>query len=728
MKTKIVLLLSSFLFLALTSCGTTQQSQPDDELVSEIDSAASDNSSSGSSSTSSAKENNDAEKDFDDFGSEEEKTAKNKVEAKEAEQKVAENPPPQNPPPQEPPPAQEPPPIEQPIVEKNPPPQDLTPPASMSEIKSIKYLSSASGGTIEIKTSDKVAYAVRPNPGANQYVIEVQNAKLADSLKRPYIMKDFDGPFGAINAYQNAGVPTARIVVQMKGSDEPVVTQEGNTILVTPLTKSEAPPENQKVAANGKKDEDKPVDKLEADTDADEDPSNTDNDSYNVKAAKKSERILGARTLDEFLTGNGRFFGRPISIQTNDADIRDVISFIAEESGVNLVMGDDVDGKISLKLRQVPWDQALVIVMRARNLGYVRQGNVIRITKLQTLQAEAQAAKQIVDAQQTLTPLKVKVIPISYASVSDLATQIKPFLTTQRGQVVSDQRTTSLIITDTAPVLMKVERLVKELDIPPAQVMIEGKIVEATETFTRSLGVNWSLSGAPITVSNSGGFNGTPIGASSSLAIQNLNKQQITGSPLVWNAHVGMLDVIGDLDATLGLAQADSLVKIISSPRIVTMNKEKSEISQKSQVISITSSRDTQGNVTSTPKSTDVELKLVVTPQITAEGSVVLEVDLTRQFAGAVADSISLARPINTRQAKTKVLVPNGQTAVIGGIYQSDETETESGVPGLKDVPVLGWLFKSRVEDRTKNELLLFLTPRILNARDQEAATQTSTN
>jgi type IV pilus assembly protein PilQ len=438
-----------------------------------------------------------------------------------------------------------------------------------------------------------------------------------------------------------------------------------------------------------------------------------------VQAARKSEQILGARSLDEFLTGGGRFFGRPISIQTNDAEVRDVISFIAEESGVNLVMGDDVDGKISLKLRQVPWDQALVIVMRSRNLGYVRQGNVIRITKLSTLQAEAQSAKQIVEAQQSLTPLKVKVFPVSYASVNDLAGQIKPFLTDKRGQVVSDPRTTSLIVTDTAPVLQRIERLVKELDIPPAQVMIEGKIVEATETFSRSLGVNWTLGGAPMTLSKSGGYNGTAILGNTSLSISNLG----TAVPQtgVMNLHVGYLDIIGNLDATLGLAQSDSLVKIISSPRIVTMNKEKSEISQKSQVIYITTNIDPTGNKSTTPKSTDVELKLAVTPQITTEGSVVLDVDLTRQFAGAIADATSGARPINSRQAKTKVLVPNGQTAVIGGIYQSDETETENGVPGLKNIPVFGWLFKSRSEERTKNELLLFLTPRILNAKDQAA-------
>ncbi len=707
MKIRLVTkILAAFLFLALAGCQSAEKSQPDSDLVNEIDSAAndsgpqSDQKSADASAAKAAPDN--SEKEFDDFGSDEEKATKT-AETKNAEEKLAEVPPP---------PAETPPPA----------PAAMTSEGPANQISAIKYIASAGGGTVEIKTSQKAEYKVRPNTGANQYVIEISNARLSEALKRPFIMKEFEGPFGAINAYQNAGVSTARIVVQMKGAIEPIVTQEGNSILITPISAESGAPSVSNLA-NGEKPPVTPDAKGAAKPDelSNNEDESTDSDSYDVKGARKSEQILGARTLDEFLTGGGRFFGRPISIQTNDAEVRDVISFIAEESGVNLVMGDDVDGKISLKLRGVPWDQALVIVMRSRNLGYVRQGNVIRITKLATLQAEALSAKQIVDAQQSLTPLKVKVMPISYASVTELATQIKPFLTEKRGQIVSDPRTTSLIITDTASVLMKVERLVKELDIPPAQVMIEGKIVEATETFTRSLGVNWSLSGSPIAVSNAGGFNGTPISANGSLAIQNLSQQTLNAATGALNFHVGYLDIIGNLDATLGLAQSDSLVKIISSPRIVTMNKEKSEISQKSQVIYVQTIKDPTGATTSSPKSNDVELKLAVTPQITAEGSVVLDVDLTRQFAGAVADLSSGARPINSRQAKTKVLVPNGQTAVIGGIYQSDETETEVGIPGLKNIPVLGWLFKSRTEDRTKNELLLFLTPRILNAKDQAA-------
>ncbi len=591
-----------------------------------------------------------------------------------------------------------------------------TPPAPADEapstiVKSIRFISNPNGGTVEIKTDQPTEYTIRTNRANNQTVVEIPNSKLSQQLQRPFIMKDFDTPFGAINAYENPGGNVARIVVQMKGTAQPVVSQVDNSILLTPSTQpSQAVAEGDSAAVTY---------------------TSGDKASYDTSAAKTSEQILGARTLDEFLTGSNKFFGRPISIETDDADVREVIKFIADESGVNIVIADDVQGKISLKLRQVPWDQALVIVMRSKDLGYIRQGNVLRITKLSTLQSEAKEAKAIVDAQANLTPMKVKVIPVSYANVQDLEKQIKPFLTPTRGQVVSDPRTSSIIITDTADVLARVSRLIKALDIPPAQVMIEGKVVEADEGFSRDIGVNWGFSGVQTMVSSSGGYSGSPISYLAGLNVSPLPSSGSGGyAGGLGNAslNVGVLNFVGDLQAALALAQTDDLVRIISAPRIVTMNKEKAEIVQKGQTIYVTHIIDTQTQTTeSQPVMKDWELHLTVTPQITAEGSVILDVDLVRQYPGAVADPSSGARPINTRQATTKVLVPNGQTAVIGGIYQSDETNSNQGVPWLKDLPGIGWLFSYKHSDRSRAELLLFLTPRILNSQEQAASTGDTT-
>lgn len=594
-------------------------------------------------------------------------------------------------------------PLEEPAQE----PEPMAPETSLAEIRNIKYLANQSGGTIVIEASAPITYQVRTNADTNQFIIEVAGATLPASLKRPYILKEFDAAFAQINAYQNPGSTTARIVIQLKsGGTEPVVQAEANSLVVIPGS----PAATMEVAVTPPGAE--PV--------TEGDGSSPKGSMIDEKAAAADEKTLGARNLDEFLTGSSRFYGAPISVEVTDQDVRDVLNFVAAESGLNLIITEDVQGKVTMKLRGIPWDQALITIMQAKKLGYVRQGTVVRISTLNSLQQENNAAKQILESQKTIAPLRVKVIPVSYAEVGQLEGKVKPFLTRGRGEIVTDGRTSTLIITDTEDVLERVSRLVKELDIPPAQVMIEGKIVEAQDTFTQTLGLNWSMSGSPLIIGPGKGINGSDLTMNQQLAVTNLNTASsgVAGN-LGLALRVGRFDVIGDISAALSLAEQDSMVKILSSPRVVTMNKTKASISQKGQVIFVNVLRDAQGQTTRSAASKDFSLKLEVTPQITAVGSVILEVNVKREFPGSVVDAASGARPINTREADTKVLVADGQTAVIGGIYSSDNTTTETGVPWLKDIPVLGWLFKSRQRADNRNELLIFLTPKILNIQDQ---------
>lgn len=610
----------------------------------------------------------------------------------------------------------EPAPEEQPVVaEPVPTPEPVVtapvePAVQLVEITNIKYMANQNGGTVVIESSGPAVYQTRNNADNHQFVVEVTGATLPSRLKRPYVLKEFDAAFAAINAYQNPGSTTARIVIQMKTGVvhvDPVVQQEGNSLIVIPGSPVLA--ENDKgetVAEN---------------TEKSENEGDGENQSIDMKSAAADNQALGARSLDEFLTGTNRFYGRKISVEVSDQDIRDVLDFIATEAGLNIILSDDVKGRISMKLRDIPWDQALVTIMKAKKLGYVRQGTVVRISSLTTLQEETDTAKRIIDSQRTLAPLRVKVIPVSYASVEDLSKQMMAFLTRGRGQVVIDPRTSSLIITDTEETLEKMARLVKELDIPPAQVMIEGKVVEAQDTFSQTLGLNWSLSGSPFTVAAGRGRGGSDITAFTGLGIANLGTT--TTGNLGMAFRIGSFDIIGDLNAALSLAEQDATVKILSSPRIVTINKEKASISQKGQTITIQQIKDNQGVITRTPVATGFSLELNVTPQITNEGSVIMEVEVKREFPGSVADDASQARPINSRNAKTRILVNDGQTAVIGGIYSSDNTTQENGVPWLRNIPVLGWLFKSRVRNETRNELLIFLTPKVLNIKDQNVET-----
>jgi len=584
---------------------------------------------------------------------------------------------------------------EQPVVESDDL-DDLPPIASpvpqealeSARIRDIRYVANTSGGTVVVQSTKPVTYQTRMNPSTNQFIIEIADVELPPALQRPFPVNAAGSRIGSINAYQARGSKTARIVVQLSsaGTGEPIVQQEETSLVIIP-------PAAAAVAAR---------------------PS-TAAPKSNGRVSRGTGQALSAQTLDEFLTGNQTFMGRNISLQVKDADVRDVVNFLAEESGANIVMSDDVGGKISLKLRRVPWDQALVTVMRTKSLGYVRQGNVLRISTLKSLQAETEATNKIIEAQKAIVPSVVQVIPISYADLEDLSKNLTPFLS-KEGKVVADKRTSTIIVTDKGDVVDRVQRLVKTLDIAPAQVSIESKIVEAVEEFDNFVGVNWGFGGAPVNLSPSGGSQGGPIDLTLGMTSATLTREFAGASPFTTNLSIGALDVFGDLNAALVLAERDSLAKVISSPRISAMNREKSTIKQESENVTVIQSRSEQsGIITKTEKRTPFSLELSVTPQITADGGVIMDLDVRREFLGPLLDQDTGARAVNKRSAKTKVLVRNGQTTVIGGIYTSDELEASAGIPGLKNIPILGWLFKSKSFGRTKNELLIFLTPRILS-------------
>jgi type IV pilus assembly protein PilQ len=418
-----------------------------------------------------------------------------------------------------------------------------------------------------------------------------------------------------------------------------------------------------------------------------------------------SEKILSSQNLAEFLAGNTKFYGKKISIETNDMDVREALKFITDESGVNMVISDEVKGSLSLKLRQVPWDQALVMVMKARKLGYSRQGNVLRIAPIADLKQEEDDAAKVALARKGVEPLKVRMFPISYAKVDELEKKIKEFLT-ERGKVIGDQRTNALVITDQEDSLARAAKLIKSLDIQPAQVLIEGKIVEAKESFMRNVGVNWGGSGDVIKLAN--GKRG-PVNMTPSFSVNPTTK--VGGGNFNFNVSVGTLDILGNLSASLALSETEEKVKVISSPRIMTLTNEKANISQSTEV-PVKTITNQNGNITETFQFKPLKMSLEVTPQVTADASVIMNVTVNREFQGANLTSGGF--PVNSRSAQTKVLVKNGQTAVIGGIYQSDATEGNEGTPWIKDIPILGSLFKTATSRKEKIELVIFLTPRIV--------------
>ncbi len=551
-----------------------------------------------------------------------------------------------------------------------------------NEINNIRFQGNEGGGSILIESNQSLEFTGHFNPQTKQYVVEIRNAHLPEQLKRPFITKDFQTLVGSIDAYQAPGSDTVKVVVQMReGAGEPTAHSEDGSIIITPSGVQSS--DTSSVAS-----QDSEVNDVFSDD------------------GKKGGSILSSTNLEQFLSGNLKYSGKKISIEVKDIEVRNAINLIAEESGANLVMSEAVSGNIALKLRNVPWDQALVLILKAKKLGYTRQGNVLRISPISEIKQEEEDAIKLAESRKTVEPLKVQLIPINYAKITDLKDQIEKVLS-GRGKIVADVRSNSLIITETEEVLDRAKKIISSLDIAPAQVLIEGKIVEARDVFTKKIGVNWYLNGQSLPAM--GNANLTP----------NLNIRpgvvSSGSSSLGFGLTLGTIDMLGDLNAVLALEEQEENVKVISSPRIVTLHNVEATITQTSTIAVLASeATDLATKVTNRNyRDLTMKMELKVTPEVANNGIVQMQVDIVREFPGAPRDNGGANS--NARSAKTKVMVKSGQTAVIGGIFQNDATEIETGVPFLKDIPFLGALFRGKNYTKNKTELLLFLTPRVLS-------------
>lgn len=548
-----------------------------------------------------------------------------------------------------------------------------------AQVTGLDFKSNENGGTVVIQGSQKLSYTTRKNPATKQFIVEIANVELPKKFQRPYNTKEFSGPIGSINAYQKPGSQVARVVVQLRDNVGMAVQREGNSLLVMQSGSGEMSSETPQMELNGEVVETE----VASDTYSRKPVDSTDGDNA---------KVLGKNSLDDFLSGNVRFYGKPISLQIKDADIRDIFNFIAEETGLNLVLSDEVRGKVTLKLRKIPWDQALHILMQSNQLAYVRQGNILRIAPLNTIKGEAEAAKAALEKQRELQSMRTKIFPISFADAAELAATLTPFLSSTRAKAFADKRTNALVVTDIQENIEKIADVIKRLDTPTPQVLIEAKIIETSETLDRSLGINWTSTRNGIALSF------LPGAASSATADVNFSE-------------------LGDLTARLGILETQAKVKILSAPRVITVNKRKASISQQLTIPTFTTSTTPTGGTSTAISYVDVPLSLDVTPQVANNGTVQMDVSISRKIAGAAVDGGSGARPIATRTASTTVMAQDGDTVVIGGIYQNDQSEAENGFPILRKIPILGHFFKGQTFSDARNELAIFITPTIVNKK-----------
>jgi type IV pilus assembly protein PilQ len=401
-----------------------------------------------------------------------------------------------------------------------------------------------------------------------------------------------------------------------------------------------------------------------------------------------------------------RYTGERISIDLQDADVEHVLRLISEISGYNLILDDDISGKISLKLVDIPWDQALDLVLLQRGLGMVIKGNIMRIASITKLEAERvqlqkarEAAIQAQVSMQNLAPLKTEYMQINYNTAAEFEGKVKTMLT-GRGSVSSDPRTNILIVTDTEDTLKRVDSFIKKLDRAERQVMIEARLVYATDEFQRSLGVKWGTSYATETSENLPNEQWRGTFASTGLnAINTVNGITLGGT-------IGKFlgEDLFALDAALQLGESKNLVKTISSPRILTLNNNRAEIQQGTKLATATESES--GGTTT--EYEEAVLKISVLPQITPDNKLILDLEISDDSPK------SDGRDIDTKQTKTKMMVSDRETIVIGGVQKTTETSNTNQIPGLGDVPGLGWLFKNTYDAKSKAELLIFIQPRIM--------------
>jgi type IV pilus assembly protein PilQ len=430
--------------------------------------------------------------------------------------------------------------------------------------------------------------------------------------------------------------------------------------------------------------------------------------------------------IGQLATGRKRYTGRRISLDLKDADIQNVLRLLADVSRINIVASDDVQGKVTIKLRNVPWDQALDIILRSKQLDKTRNGNIIRVAPLETLRREEELRLERQKAQIELEPLSVRLIPVSYAVAKEIQPQVTALLS-PRGKVNIDQRTNVLIVEDISEILVKVERLVRTLDTQTPQVLIESRIVEASTNFSRELGVQW---GGTVNFSNQFG-NSTGLGFPDTIRvsggaddIQNNVVEGVVANPqyavnlpaTVGSGGGGALGlVLGSLDGSalinlrLSAAEAVGKIKLISAPKIVTLdNKEARILSGERVPITVITANGP------TTRFINANLELGVTPHVTQDGAILMKIEATKNELSDRVDFLGVPG-INTNEARTEMIVQDGDTAVLGGLYRRNKQTNESYVPWIGQVPVIGWLFKTTSASDVRDELLIFISPRIVN-------------
>ena len=580
-----------------------------------------------------------------------------------------------------------------------------------TQLQGIEFQQQGDVSALEFLFDAKDVKAERFHIGEDRQIIVDFEAVRADAKTlRAFDTSEFTGPVVFVSAYSKSDNPdNLRVVVQLRDNVKSVLQKSDNKI--TLRIENRFGVFNQKLKNASAGDQGQP----------------TDVALIHVPKSNTIEDILENLTL----SGPKKYIGEKISLNVKNVPFEDIMRMIAEISGFSIVLTESAKQAppVSLSVVNIPWDQALDMLLDLNRLVAERNGSILIIESYQILSDRKKAAleeqKNMLDA----SPMETRIIPISYAQTEDMDTVIKPYLTQEEGTSTIDVRTNSLIIKDTAEVIERISKIIEALDTQTPQILIESKIVEINESYSKSIGLSqgigfdynpsasqtrpmagFSFSSAYNPRSSSsaeaGTGEGTGGGAGGSNSLQTLGSIPFT---------IGRVSNLLDLSFQLQLLETESKGKIIASPKIVTQNNQPATITSSEQ----TSFRTTEVTESGTERYTftpvSATLQMEVTPMVTNEGSINMKVNISKANFTTPAGG---DRPPDqaTRSVQTDILIDSGSTVVIGGLYNYSLAEFHSGIPFLKDIPLVGWLFRTPyAPQENKAEMMIFLTPRIIN-------------
>ncbi|MFZ3072848.1 MAG: type IV pilus secretin PilQ, partial [Thermodesulfobacteriota bacterium] len=573
-------------------------------------------------------------------------------------------------------------------------PEALSVEGEVLNVKSVNFRKvNGNGGMLSITTSGKPAYKVTESNEGLTVTLEISQAAIPDELKMTLDASELNTAVSSISSFQPVEEDkNVRILVKLNEKTAYTVKESNGTINVAFAASKAAAHAAAETPAKAK------------------------------VSAPKAEIPMAKPLADERLQPK-KYKGRKIDIDMIDAQVTDILKIIAEEMDKNIVASEeDVKGRITLRLKKIPADQAFDLILKMKGLDKIEEGNVIRVSsrdKIRKEKDEEVAARKKEEKEEDLT---TEYISINYDKASTLKDQVKSVLS-DRGVPTVHETTNTLIIRDTKAGIAAAKDYIKRVDKPTPQVLIEARIVYATTEFTRDLGIQWGVdtqfpdsaktskvhtsifgsAGSSVTGPSSFGDSGV-----SNYAV-NLPAANTLGALGFVIGKTGANPMLLDLRLSAGEHQGQ--LKIISRPRVVTMDNVKAVISQGKEISSPPTGTATE------PTKVEATLSLEVTPQITPDGSVIMNIIAKDEtFETTTVPALKSKKEVNT-----KVLVKDGETTVIGGIIISNTSKGEDGIPFLKDIPILGWLFKNKSVSDSQNELLIFITPTIIKTEDSTA-------